>query len=64
MRLKNRCGESGDILWQSPWWLKEGERFRAGHKITCACGKTVKLRSPLNQGSLYVMIPHHNKGER
>jgi hypothetical protein len=61
MRLNNRCSESGHTSIFRPNWLKEGESWNAGRQITCACGKTVKLRMPMNGGRAYAMIPHHNK---
>lgn len=58
---KFRCFESGAVFFKSPWWARPDEKFKTGNKVTCSCGKVVKLRTPLTGSVIHTMVPHHNK---
>ena len=60
----SKCIESGQVYFKRPWWAKPDERFQAGFRVTCSCGKQVKLRTPMNGGVVYTMVPHHNERNR
>lgn len=60
----NKCTESGQVYLNKPWWARKEERFQSGFRVTCSCGKIVKLRTPMNGGVCYNMVPHHNVLER